>query len=55
LIPTYIPVVMGLIVVPVPKVVAGVVPVPLVADKIVPETTESGNCKKFYKTDAFKY
>jgi hypothetical protein len=36
-----LPVVPGLIVVPVPNVVAAFVPVPIVADKVLPETTEA--------------
>jgi hypothetical protein len=46
--PTDIPVVTELIVVPVPNVVAEFVPVSLVTDKVVPETTEPDNCVKFY-------
>ena len=38
-----LPVVPGLIVVSVPNVVAAVVPVPIVADKVVPESIEQKN------------
>ncbi len=43
----------GLIVDPVPNVVAAVVPVPIVADTVVPESTEPEICLTIYKKQAF--